>query len=234
MGAAEEPERGDRGGAQRAGFPAVPARSSMPKWDVDLLDRQDEQGWGTKVIDRLSVDLRERFPQARGYSPRNLKYMRALAAAWDADSIVQAPLAQLPWYHHLALIEKLPAEPARRWYAAAAIEYGWNRDILVHHIETGFRERSGKAVTNFAATLPPADSDQAQQATRDPYLFDFLGTADVRRERDLKLRRYVVVEHVERFLLELGQGFLGQLGMSSLPSIEELEAEFANPQQEAA
>jgi predicted nuclease of restriction endonuclease-like (RecB) superfamily len=130
--------------------------------------------------------------------------MRAFAAAWDASAIVQAPLARLPWYHHLALIEKLSDPDLRLWYAAAAIEYGWSRDILVHQIGTRLHERSGKAITNFTATLPPADSDQAQRATRDPYLFDFVGNADIRRERDLEQQ---LVEHVEKFLLELGQGF---------------------------
>jgi len=175
-------------------------------WQIgrDILDRQDEQGWGAKVIDRLSADLRERFPDARGYSPRNLKYMRAFAATWPAEAIVQVPLARLPWYHQLALIEKLSEPDARLWYAASAVEQGWSRDILVFQIERRLQERTGQAITNFPATLPPADSDLAQQATRDPYLFDFLGGTDLRNERDLQRG---LVEHVERFLLELGQGF---------------------------
>ena len=193
------------GGGYRA-IAAVNRELVVTYWAIgrDILDRQDEQGWGARIIDRLSADLREQFPRARGYSPRNLKYMRAFAAAWPDFSIVQASLAQLPWYHQIALIEKLSASDLRLWYAAAAVEYGWSRDVLAHHIEAGFRERSGKAITNFTATLPPADSDQAQQATRDPYLFDFLGNADIRLERDLERQ---LVNHVERFLLELGQGF---------------------------
>lgn len=130
--------------------------------------------------------------------------MRAFAAAWDVAAIVQAPLAQLPWYHHLALLEKLSDPDLRFWYAAAALDHGWSRNVLVHQIETRLHERAGKAITNFTATLPPADSDQAQQATRDPYLFDFVGNADIRRERDLERQ---LVAHVEKFLLELGQGF---------------------------
>ena len=97
-----------------------------------------------------------------------------------------------------------PTPRTRLWYAAAATEYGWSRDVLSHHIATGLHQRSGNAVTNFAATLPPGDSDLAQQATRDPYLFDFIGQADLRRERDLENG---LIEHLERFLLELGQGF---------------------------
>lgn len=134
----------------------------------DILDRQDEQGWGAKVIDRLSADLGEAFPDSRGYSPRNLKYMRAFAAAWPDFAIVQRSVAQLPWRHQIALIEKLAEPDLRLWYATAAVEYGWSRDILAHQIESRLHERSGKAVTNFTATLPPADSEQAQQATTSP------------------------------------------------------------------
>jgi len=170
----------------------------------DIIDRQDEEGYGTRVIDRLSVDLRERFPDGHGYSPRNLKYMRAFAAAWPDREVVQGRLAQLPWYHQLALLEKLPDAEQRLWYSAAAIEQGWSRDVLVYQIGTQLRERSGKAVTNFAVTLPPGDSDLAQQATRDPYVFDFLAQTDTRRERDLEQG---LVDHVQQFLLALGQGF---------------------------
>lgn len=175
-------------------------------WGIgrDILDRQDEEGWGARVIDRLSADLRERFPDGHGFSPRNLKYMRAFAAAWPDLAIVQAALAQLPWYHHLALIEKLSDQHDRLWYGAAAVEHGWSRNVLVHQIETGFRARAGKAITNFTTTMAPPDSDQAQQATRDPYLFDFIGQANVRRERDLER---ALIDHVGKFLLELGRGF---------------------------
>jgi predicted nuclease of restriction endonuclease-like (RecB) superfamily len=175
-------------------------------WAVgnEILARQHAEGWGARVIDRLSADLRERFPEAKGFSARNLKYMRAFAAAWPDIEIVQARLAQLPWYHHIALLEKLDAPDLRLWYAEVALDQGWSRDVLAHHIDTEFHERAGKAVTNFARALPPADSDLAQQATRDPYLFDFVGIADIRREHDLER---ALTDHVEKFLLELGQGF---------------------------
>ncbi|NIK55313.1 PDDEXK nuclease domain-containing protein [Kribbella shirazensis] len=219
-------------------FESAPAKSSLPTWYPDLLDRvsahvvtghrravaaanqemltsywsigkeildrQHEEGWGTRVVDRLSTDLKSRFPTTTGYSPRNLKYMRAFAAAWPKETIVQAPLAQLPWYHHLALLTKVDTAELRSWYAAAAVDRGWSRDVLALHIESRFHERSGKAVTNFATAMPPEQSDLAQQATRDPYLFDFLGTTDGWRERELEQK---LVEHVGKFLLELGQGF---------------------------
>ena len=149
---------------------------------ADILARQHEQGWGARIIDRLSADLREGFPDARGYSPRNLKYMRAFAAAWPDPAMVQDRLAQLPWYHQVALLEKLSPADLRLWYAGQAAQYGWSRDVLARHIANRFHQRAGNGVTNFADTLPPGDSDLAQQATRDPYLFDFIGRADVRRE----------------------------------------------------
>ncbi len=170
----------------------------------DILARQEEEGWGARVIDRLSADLRERFPEAKGYSSRNLKYLRAFAAAWPDPAIVQRSAAQLPWRHHMVLLDKLTTSDLRLWYAAQAVEQGWSRDVLAHQISMRFHERAGKAITNFAATMPPADSDLAQQATRDPYLFDFVGNADIRRERDLEQG---LVDHVGKFLLELGQGF---------------------------
>lgn len=191
---------------RRRALTAANTELVLTYWAVgnEILARQDAEGWGARVIDRLSVDLRQRFPDAKGFSARNLKYMRAFAAAWPDPAIVQGRLAQLPWYHHVALLDKLDDAELREWYAQAAIEQGWSRDVLVHHIEGRFHDRAGKAITNFARTLPPADSDLAQQSTRDPYLFDFVGTADICRERDLE---QALTDHVEKFLLELGQGF---------------------------
>jgi predicted nuclease of restriction endonuclease-like (RecB) superfamily len=175
-------------------------------WAVgnEIVGRMDAEGWGARVVDRLAADLRERFPDAKGFSPRNLRYMRTFAEAWPEAAILQAPLARLPWYHHIALLERLDTADLRRWYARAAVDEGWSRNVLVQHIDTQFHRRAGQAITNFARTLPPADSDLAQQSTRDPYLFDFLGNDDIRRERDLER---ALIDHVEKFLLELGQGF---------------------------
>ncbi len=195
-----------RAGRRRA-LSTVNAELVATYWDVGalILARQEAEGWGARVIDRLSADLRERFPGAKGYSSRNLKYMRAFAQAWpDRSAIMQAPLAQLPWYHQLALLQKLTSTDERLWYAHAAVDDGWSRNVLVHQIERRLHDRAGKAVTNFGGVLSPPDSDLAQQATRDPYLFDFVGAAHVLRERDLER---ALIEHVEKFLLELGQGF---------------------------
>jgi len=170
----------------------------------DILDRQQQEGYGTKVIDRLSADLRERFPNAKGYSPRNLKYMRAFAEAWPDPEVVQGRLAQLPWWSQIALLEKLKTADQRLWYAAEAITNGWSRDILALQIDRRLHERAGKAITNFALTMPPEDSDLAQQAFKDPYVFDFLDLTERSRERELESG---LIEHVHDFLIELGQGF---------------------------
>lgn len=175
-------------------------------WDIGraILERQQREGWGAKVIDRLSTDLRREFPEMQGLSPRNLKYMRAFAAAWPDRQIVQGVLAQTTWYHNIALLDKLNDPDARLWYARMAREEGWSRNVLVLHIERRLYERQGKAITNFPATLPSTASDMAVQVFKDPYLFDFLGTANPRREREIE---QALTEHIQRFLLELGAGF---------------------------
>ena len=169
-----------------------------------ILAKQERAGWGAKVIDRLSYDLRQAFPDMAGFSSRNLKYMRAFAAAWTEDEIVQAPLARLTWYHQLALLEKLDDKTHRLWYAAKAVEHGWSRNILAFQIQGRLHARVGRAANNFKQTLPPADSDFAAQVFKDPYLYDFLATTDPRKELEVEAS---LVEHVERFLLELGSGF---------------------------
>lgn len=140
----------------------------------ELADRESQQGWGSKVVVRLSLNIRSAFPDAKGFSPRNLRYMRSFADAWLDFPMLQAPLVTLPWYHQIALFEKLGNAETRLWYAAAAVEHGWFRAVLVHQIETRLHERSGMPISTFTATLPPSDSDLAQQATKDPYVFDFL------------------------------------------------------------
>ncbi len=175
-------------------------------WDIGkaILERQKNEGWGAKVIDRLSSDLRETFPDMKGLSPRNLKYMRSFAAAWPNQQFVQEALAQITWYHNIALLEKITDPQTRLWYARMTRENGWSRNILAIQIETEAHKRHGKAITNFTYTLPPADSDMATQVFKDPYVFDFLGTADPRREREIE---QALVDHIQRFLLELGTGF---------------------------
>lgn len=192
--------------AQQRAALAVNRELVLLYWQIgrDILARQASQGWGAKVIERLAHDLRTAFPQMKGFSPRNLKYMRAFAEAWPDAEFVQAVLAQLPWYHQLALLDKLPDAESRRWYAAKAMEHNWSRNVLVMQIETRLRERSGTAVTNFAQCLPQPQSDLARESLKDPYRFDFLGLTDAAQEREIET---ALVRHVTEFLLELGTGF---------------------------
>jgi predicted nuclease of restriction endonuclease-like (RecB) superfamily len=140
----------------------------------------------------------------KGFSPRNLKYMRAFAAAWPDAAIVQRVVARLPWRQNIALLERLRDAKTRLWYAQETLRNGWSQPILALQIEGRAHERRGKALTNFKEILPPAQSDMAAQVFKDPYLFDFLGTADTRREREVEQS---LVEHIQKFLLELGTGF---------------------------
>ena len=193
-------------GAQQRATLAVNRELVLLYWQIgsDILARQAMQGWGAKVIDRLAHDLRTAFPDMKGFSPRNLKYMRAFAEAWPDAEFVQQAVAQLPWGHQLVLLDKLNSPEERRWYAAKAIEHNWSRNILVLHIEARLHERQGNAVTNFEATLPKPDSDLARESIKDPYRFDFLGLTEEAQEREVE---HALVQHVTEFLLELGAGF---------------------------
>ncbi len=170
----------------------------------EILARQQEHGWGAKVIDRLAVDLRHAFPETHGFSPRNLTYMRALAEAWPDESIVQQVAAQIPWFHSCVLLDKVKEPGERLWYARQAIQHGWSRNVLVHQIESGLYRRQGKALTNFDRTLPTPQSELAQQILKDPYNFDFLTLGADAQERELERG---LLEHIRAFLLELGVGF---------------------------
>lgn len=178
----------------------------MLYWSIgrDILDRQQRAGWGAKIVDQLSEDLQREFPTMRGFSSRNLKYMRAFAQAWPDQQIVQQAAAQLPWFHNCVLLDKLKSSEERLAYAAAAIEHGWSRDVLTIQIETGYLKRVGKAVNNFQRTLPPPQSDLAAQTLKDPYSFEFLELTGEVTERRLER---ALVDKIRGFLLELGVGF---------------------------
>jgi predicted nuclease of restriction endonuclease-like (RecB) superfamily len=188
-------------------------------WQIgkSIVERQRKAGWGKSIVERLSRDLRLEFPGCTGFSAQNIWKMRAFFIAWtDEVSNLSQPVRELdgrnlpsvvseiPWGHNTELIFKLKEPSERLWYARKAIEHGWSRAVLVHQIESGLYERHGKAVTNFSRALPPARSDMAGQALKDPYVFDFLAMTDEKLERDLERG---LVENVRRFLLELGVGF---------------------------
>ena len=156
----------------------------------DILERQNQAGWGAKVIERLARDLHSEFPDMKGLSRTNLLYMRAFAEAWPDESFVQQVVGQIPWGHNLRILDLLKDPDDREWYARAVLQHGWSRNVLVHQIETGLRHREGKAQSNFTQTLPPGQSDLAQQVLKDPYNFEFLTLAEEAHERDLERAAY--------------------------------------------
>lgn len=175
-------------------------------WNIgrEILQRQTAQGWGAKVIDRLAKDLRVAFPNMKGFSPRNINYMRALAEAYPDEQFVQQVVAQIPWGHNVRILDQVKDSAEREWYIRETVQNGWSRNVLVLQIESGLYRRKGKAVTNFDRTLPAPQSDLAQQLLKDPYNFDFLTLDTEARERDLERG---LLTHIRRFLLELGVGF---------------------------
>lgn len=171
---------------------------------TEILERRERQGWGAKVIDRLSADLRAAFPDMKGLSASNLKYMRFFAEACPELRIGQQPADQLPWFHLILLLTKLSDTREREWYATQVIEHGWSRATLEDSIRSRLYERKGAALTNFARHLPTPHAQLAVEALKDPYHFDFLGLGIEAHERDIE---NALVRHITRFLLELGAGF---------------------------
>jgi len=177
-------------------------------WEIGdiILQKQKNEGWGTKVIDRMSFDLSRELADMKGFSVRNLKYMRKFAEENRNREFVQAVLAQLTWYHNIALMDKSDNVKERVWYAKKAIENGWSRNVLVHQIESGLLKRqvsTGKT-HNFRATLPESQSDLANETIKDPYIFDFLNISEHMSEKELETG---LINHLASFLLELGKGF---------------------------
>lgn len=175
-------------------------------WQIgrDILSRQEQEGWGAKVIEMLAKDLKTEFPEMTGFSSRNLKYMRAFADAYQEEQIVQQAVAQIPWGHHVRLLDRVKSYDERLWYIRQTIENGWSRTILEYQIESKLYQRQGKAITNFNQTLPKPQSDLAQQLLKSPYNFDFLSLGAEAQERDLER---ALTTHMRDFLLELGVGF---------------------------
>lgn len=170
----------------------------------EILERQASQGWGAKVTARLSKDLRQEFPEMRGLSEANLRHMRAFAQAWPDWEICSQLVSKLPWGHNLELAYKLRDTDARAWYARSAIEQGWSRKLLEHHIATRRHEREGGALSNFSKTLPAEERGCVEQILHEDYNFDFLGLADDVREARVE---HSLVAEIERFMIELGAGF---------------------------
>jgi predicted nuclease of restriction endonuclease-like (RecB) superfamily len=175
-------------------------------WHIghEILERQARAGWGAKIIERLASDLRREFPDMKGFSRTNLLYMRAFAEAWPDEPFVQQVVGQIPWGHNVRILDQVKERVQREWYARATLQHGWSRNVLVLQMESGLYRRQGKAQTNFTRTLPAPQSDLAQQVLKDPYNFDFLTLSQDAREKELEAG---LLEHLRKFLLELGVGF---------------------------
>lgn len=175
-------------------------------WEIgrEVLTRQAAEKWGAKVTVRLSADLSREFPEMKGFSQRNLKYMRAFAEAYPDARFVQQAVAQIPWGHNVRILDYVKDPREREWYIRKTIEHGWSRNVLVHQIESRLYHRQGKAITNFSRTLPKPQSELAHEVLKDPYVFDFLGIGEEALERDIER---ALIENLRRFLLELGVGF---------------------------
>ncbi len=164
------------------------------------------KSWGNKFIDNLAADIKLSFPNATGYSVRNLKYMAKFASTYPEKEFVQQLVAQIPWGHNVVLMDKISDEVIRKWYIQQSIEQGWSRNVLVHQIESGLYERQvlSDKITNFEKCLVPSQSELAVQAMKDPYIFDFIPFKEDMVERDIE---QALVQEVTKLLLELGTGF---------------------------
>lgn len=176
-------------------------------WSIgrEIAARQAAHGWGDSILLTLAKDLQAELPGVSGFSRTNIYRMRAfyLAYCGQGENVPQA-VGQIPWGHNISLVEKLKSSVERDWYAHAAVEHGWSRSILEMQIEGRLYERQGQAQTNFSRTLPPPQSDLAQQVLKDPYNFDFLMLSDKAHEREIERG---LLEQIRKFLLELGAGF---------------------------
>lgn len=179
-------------------------------WELgaDLVARQAQFAWGSGFLSQLSADLMRDFPNVKGFSKRNLEQIRRWYLFWSASAPIAkqpvAPIFSIPWGHNLAILTKCKQHDEALYYVQATQTYGWSRSVLLHQIESGLWEREGQAITNFAQTLPAAQSELAAQVLKDPYVFDFLSLTKEHSERELEAG---LVQHITQFLLELGAGF---------------------------
>ena len=203
-------------------------------WNIgkSILQKQEQEGWGKQVIDQLSKDLISRYPDDRGYSVRNLRYMKRFASAYpdfpilqvplaelrklpilqatlaelenEGREFVQVPLAQISWYHHISLLPKVKDEAQRAYYITETAQNGWSRDVMLLQIDNGYIHAKGHAINNFEQTLPPLQSDLARYIFKDPYNFSFIGTVALQNELDIEKS---LTSKITDFLLEMGRGF---------------------------
>lgn len=163
--------------------------------------------WGSSFIDNLSNDLKIEFPNSKGLSSRNLRYMQKFATIYDDIEFLQEVLAKLSWTHNIILMDRVKDYNKKKWYAINAIENGWSSTVLIHQIATNLYDRQAKLehkITNFSETLPSPTSELSLELLKDPYIFDFISTRKTMREIDFE---NALVDNITKFLLELGGSF---------------------------
>ncbi len=194
---------------------------------ADIVEKQKNAAWGSGFLKQLSKDLMAEFPDMKGFSRRNLEIIRKWYLFYSQeDTIAKQPVSQLtqnaqrsapqltkqiasqivriPWGHNIAIIQKCGTVEQALFYVRKTLENNWSRSVLIHQIESDLFARSGKAVTNFEKTLPAPQSDLAREMIKDPYNLDFLTLTQDFNERELEKG---LIDHITRFLMELGAGF---------------------------
>ena len=166
----------------------------------------EHKTWGNKFIENLAADIRISFPDSKGYSVRNLKYMSKFAAEYPDEEFVQTVSAQIPWSHNCTILDKVKEFSKREWYIRKTCENGWSHSVLIHQIESGLYERQTTVdkISNFESRLAAPQSELAVQTMKDPYVFDFIPFREDMVERDIE---EALVKDVTKLLLELGTGF---------------------------
>ncbi len=174
-------------------------------WHIGKIILENSQ-WGNKFIDNLSMDLKMEFPEIKGFSVRNLKYMRKFAEEYSDFEFVQEVLAQITWYHNIILMDKIKDIEERKWYINEIVKNGWSSNMLKMQIDGKLYERQAlaKKITNFELTLPSVQSDLAVQTMKDPYLFDFISIKG--KVKELQIEN-AMIEKIKDVLIELGKGF---------------------------
>ena len=187
---------------------AIAVNSELIKlyWEIGntVHQRQKIEGWGAKVSEKLAQDLKSAFPDMKGFSARNLRFMVQFAKEYPVPEIGKQLVSQIPWGHNILIMQRLENNEERIWYVNQTIENGWSRSVLDTWIDSDLYHRQGNTVNNFKKTLPTAQSELANQTLKDPYCFDFL---TLRKKHDEKELEDGLIEHIQKFLLELGAGF---------------------------
>ncbi len=160
--------------------------------------------YGKSFIKNISIELKLEFPNMKGFSERNLNYMKLFYEEYKDDKNLQQVVANLPWGHNLLLIEKFKDKVVRRLYAEATIENGWSRNALLLQIDGKYHLRIGNSTNNFSNTLHNIDSDLVNHLIKDPYIFDFITLKEGYREKTLET---AMINRIRDILLELGNGF---------------------------